>query len=433
MIKRFLAVLAVLSMITGLTSCMGRNDTSNKDKLSVYYINSASYENGGDYIEAFDYYLSDNEDMINNALDYLGRPPADSGLKSSLVKGTTIYSYDLKDRVIDVNLSPAYMLLNELEKAAVKCCLTLTLCGISEVEYLNIYVDEKLVDEKLEPRMMIIEDTDTNELEKRICLYFPEENNYYLREEFRVLTVGQDVSVAEYVVEELIKSTQAEGLCPSIPEGARLISAELKNGVCIVNFSREFVDSRPVTAAGQRLTIYSIVNSLVGLDNIDAVVFHIEGENGSGYEYIDISDTFFAFEDIVYDPMETSKLFATVYLGNSESGKMVKTPVIIDRDPVLSIEESIVSYVLSLDDIGGYERIIPSAVQMIGIETVNNVCTVDFTAALFAGGTARVATLASCAVAASLIDSGVVNQVTVTVEGRRYLENIELYEELIIE
>lgn len=433
MFKRFFAVLIATAIIMSFAACSAVDDNADKDKLSVYYINSEAYESGGDYIEAYDYYLSDNEDMINNALDYLSRPPADSGLQTSLVKGTTIYSYELENRVIDVNLSPAYLLLTELEKATVKCCLTLTLCGISEVEYLNIYVDEKLVDEKLETRMMIVEDTDTNEFEKRICLYFPEENNYYLRTEYRVLTVDQDVSLAEYVVEELINSTQAEGLQPSVPEGTRLLSVELKNGVCIVNFSKEFVENRPSTAAGQRLTIYSIVNSLDELDNIDAVLFRVEGKSEGGYEYININDTFTAFEDIVYNPQEVSKLFATVYLGSSDTGKMVKTPVIIDRDPVLSIEESIVRYALSIEDIGGYERIIPAAVQLIGIETLNNVCTVDLTVALFAGGTSRIATLASCAIAASVIDSGTANQVTVNVEGRRYLENIERYEDLIIE
>lgn len=433
MIKRFFAVLLAAAILMSLTACAVKEDTADKDKLSVYYINSKGYEDGEDYIEAYDYYLSDNEDMINNALGYLSHPPVDSGLETALVKGTTIYSYELENSVIDVNLSPAYLLLTELEKATVKCCLTLTLCGINEVEYLNIYVDDKLIDEKLETRMMIVQDIDANEFEKRICLYFPEENNYYLRTEYRVLTVDQDVSLAEYVVEELIKSTQAEGLRSSVPEGTRLISADIKNGVCVVNFSKEFVANRPNTAAGQRLTIYSIVNSLAGLDNIDAVMFRVEGESGSGYEYIDISDTFTAFEDIVYDPQEASKLFATVYLGSAETGKMIKTPVIIDRDPVLSIEESVVRYVLSLDDIGGYERIIPSAVQLIGIETMNNECTVDLTVALFAGGASRVATLASCAIAASIIDSGAANQVTVTVEGRRYLENIEQYKELIIE
>ncbi len=433
MLKKLFAVLITAAIILGLASCAAENDNADKDKLSVYYINSSSYENGGDYIEAFDYYLSENEDMINNALDYLSQPPENSGLETALVKGTRIYSYELEGSVIDVSLSPAYLLLTELEKSAIKCCLTLTLCGISEVEYLNIYVDEKLVDEKLDARMMIIEDTDTNELEKRICLYFPDANNYYLRTEYRILTVRQDVLLAEYVVEELIKSTQAEGLRPSVPAGTRLLSAELKNGVCVVNFSKEFIDNRPDTASGQRLTIYSIVNSLVGLDNIDEVMFLVEGKAAEGYEYIDISDSFTAFEDIVYDPQEVSKLFATVYLGNEGTGKMIKTPVIIDRDPELSVEEIIVRYVLALDDIGGYERVVPAAVQLIGIETVNGVCAVDLTAALFGGGESRVATLASCAIAASVIDSGAASQVTVTVEGRRYLENIEQYIDLIIE
>ena len=433
MLKRFVAVLTVLSIIFGLAACSADDEKADKDKLSVYYINSQSYENGGDYIEAFDYYLTENEDRVNNALDYLSQPPEGSSLETSLIKGTRIYSYELENSTIDVTLSPAYLLLTELEKAAVKCCLTLTLCGINEVEYVNIYVDEKLIEENLDARMMIIDDTDTNELEKRIRLYFPDDNNYYLQTEYRVLTVVKDILIEEYVIEELIKSTETEDGRSSVPLGTRLLSVELKNGVCVVDFSREFVENRPDTASGQRLTVYSIVNSLVGLGNIEGVKFLVEGEAAGGYEYIDINDTFTAFEDIVYDPQEVSQLFATVYLGSKDSGKMVKTPVIIDKDPELSTEECIARYALSLDDIGGYERVIPSGVQLIGIETVNGVCSLDLTFALFAGGDANAATLASCALAASVIDSGVANRVTVTVESRRFLENIERYVDLIIE
>ena len=239
--------------------------------------------------------------------------------------------------------------------------------------------------------------------------------------------------IEEYVIEELIKSTQTENGHFSVPRDTRLLSAEVKNGVCVVNFSKEFVDNRPDTAAGQRLAVYSIVNSLVGLGNIEEVKFLIEGKAAEGYEYIDISDSFTAFEDIVYDPREVSQLYATVYLGNSETGKLVKTPVIIDKSPELSTEECVVRYVLSVDDIGGYDRVIPYGVKLIGIEMTNGVCRVDLTMSLFAGGDLRVATLASCAIAASIIDSGAADHVTITVEGRKYLENIEQYLDLIVE
>lgn len=433
MSKRFFAVFLVLVILAGLCACSTKNDDSAKDKLTVYYVNNNGYENGGEYIEGVDYYLEGSEDLVNNALDYLGSPPSDSGLSSALAKGTRIYSYSLEDGAMEITLSPAYLLLNDLEKSIVKCCLTLTLCAIDEVESVSIYVDGKLVEEKLDARMMIIEDTDTNEFEKRITLYFPEGNYNYLQTEYRVLTVGRDKLLAEYVVEELIKSTQTEGLASSIPNGTRLISAEQKNGVCTIDLSREFVDNRPDTAAGQRMTVYSIVNSLTNLENIEKVNFLVEGNKAEGYEYIDISGSFTPFEDIIYNPQEASKIFATVYLGLADSSKMVKTPVIIDRKSEMTIEENIVRYILSQKQVSGYESIVPSSVTLNSIETINGVCTIDLNSSLFANGSGKVATIASCAIAAAVIESGSVSSVTVTVEGRRFLENMTQYSDLIIE
>ena len=433
MLKKIVTFLTLCAVIMSLSACSLKEDKSDKGNLKVYYINSGAYESNDKYIEAVDYHLTDNEDLVNNALIYLGSPPNESGLRSALVKGTRIYSYELNDSVIDVTLSPAYLLLNELEKATLKCCLTLTLCGISEIESLNIYVDGKLVEEMLSVKMMIIEDTETNQFEKQIKLYFPDSNNYYLNAENRVLTVGQDVSLAEYVVEELIKSTQTDGLQPSIPDGTKLLSADIKNGVCTINFSSEFVDNRPGTAAGQRMTIYSIVNSLAELDDVMSVRFQVEGKNARGYEYIDIKDSFTAFDDIVYYPHEVSNHFATVYLGNVEREKMVKTPVVIRRDTEMSVEESIVKYILALHDIGGYVNLIPNALQLESIETLNGLCTVNLSAALLAEGNSNSIEKASFAIAAAIMDSGVAQQVTVIVDGEKYVENIAQYIDLIIE
>ncbi len=432
--KRILMLLLSAVLILNLSACAETENNNDKDKLAVYYVNNGKYEESVAYIRSVDYYLERGEDAVNNALDFLGTSPENGDLASAFVKGTRIYSYELNDRVIDVTLSPAYLLLTELEKNSVKCCLALTLCGLKEIEYVNIYVDGKLIDGMLDDRMMIIEDTDTNEFEKRIYLYLPDENNYYLRSEERVLTVGQDVLLAEYVIEELIKYTGADGVRTAMPNNTKLLSVEVKNGVCTVDFSDEFVANRPVTAAEQRLTVYSVVNSLCDLENIDAVEFRIEGKkSNSGYEYIDISDKFTAFNDIVYYPREDSKLFATIYLRSDETDKMVRTPVIIDKDPEITTEENIVRYILSHSDISGYERLLPAAVQLLSIETINGICTIDLTETMLAGGAAKVDTIASSAIAAAVIDSGAVQQVNITVEGEEFLNNISQYADLIIE
>lgn len=435
MIKRFFAAILALAVMLSFVACSADKDQQNegKEKLTVYYVNKSGYENGGNYIEPVEYNIDERDDLVHKALDYLGTAPGEGEFATSLVKGTRIYSYSLEDGAMEIDLSPAYLLLNELEKSLVKCCLTLTLCGIDEVDTVSIYVDGKLVEENLDARIMIIKDTDTNEFEKRITLYFPENNYYYLQTEYRVLTVGQDKLLAEYVVDELIKSTQTEGITGSMPEGTRLLSVEQKNGICTVDLSREFVDNRPMTASGQRMTVYSIVNSLVNLENIEKVNFLVEGARSAGYEYINIGDSFTEFEDIIYDPQEASNIFATIYLGLGDTGKMVKTPVIIDRKSEMTVEENIVQYILAMPQVGGYQSLIPSLLTLNSIENVNGVCAIDLSSVLLANSLGKNATLASCAIAASVIDSGAAASVTVTVDGKRFLENITQYTDLIIE
>lgn len=432
MLKRLSVLLAAVVLLVCVAACSENEGASDKDKLSVYYVNSKAYEDYGNYIEKVDYYLADNEDVVNNSLAYLGVAPEGSGLISSLVKGTRIYSYEINDGVINIDLSPAYNMLNELEKATLKCCITLTLCGISEIQYINIYVDGKLVDEMLDVGMMIIEDTDTNQFEKRINLYFPDSNNYYLHTESRVLTVGQDVPLVEYVIEELIKSAQTEEVTTAIPQGTQLISADVKNGVCTVDLSKAFITNRPGTAAEQRLMVYSLVNSITELENVEYVRFTVEGKSVNEYEYIDISDSFTAFDDIVYHPLEVSNLFAAIYLGMRGTDNMMRIPVIIDREQEITTEESIVKYILDLPDIGGYEKTIPSTMQLVDVETVNGACTVKLVMPVLSDKNLKDEMLASNAIAASILDSGAVQQVTVIIDGERYIENATELNDLII-
>lgn len=432
MVKRIFSAIIALIMLINLAACSDLSKDS-ENILTVYYLNTAGYEFDGSYIKTYDYQMQPGNDLINNALELLGTPPKNTAYTSSLVKGTRVYSYSLDQGNIEVTLSPAYLLLNDLEKTLIKCCLALTLCGIAEIENVDIYVDGKLMDSDINENIMIVADAATNEFEKQINLYFPQKDNMYLQAERRVLTVGRDKPLAEYVMEELLKSTQNEELKASVPEGTKLLSAVVRNGVCTVDLSGEFVENRPRSASEQRLTVYSIVNSLTNLENTEKVIFRIDGMKAEGYEYIDIGDTFSAFEEIVYNHQDTDKISATVYLGNATTGKMVKTPVIIDKKVEATVEETIIRYVLSLHNIGGYETIIPQSVMLRRAETVNGICTIDLTSALFAGGSLQVATLASCAIAASVIDSGMVSCVNITVEGKRYLDNLTKYKDLIIE
>ena len=97
------------------------------------------------------------------------------------------------------------------------------------------------------------------------------------------------------MVEELIAgpSGQIEGLFPSINPNTKIINVMTKDGICYVNLDENFLTV--VNNVSTDVSIYSIVNSLVELSNINKVQILINGEVPSSFS----SSTFERNLDIV--------------------------------------------------------------------------------------------------------------------------------------
>lgn len=114
------------------------------------------------------------------------------------------------------------------------------------------------------------------ETRHRVTLYFGDKQAMYLIPEEREVTKG-DETLEAVIVRELIKGPQKAGSTRTIPDGTRLLSVSVVNGVAYVNFSREFQTKHWGGSAGERMTIYSVVNSLCKLPGIQKVQFLLEG------------------------------------------------------------------------------------------------------------------------------------------------------------
>ena len=80
------------------------------------------------------------------------------------------------------------------------------------------------------------------------------------------------------MVEELIAgpSGQKEGLYPVINSESKFINILTKDGICYVNLDSSFLTV--VNNVSTEVAVYSIVNSLVELDNINKVQILVNGE-----------------------------------------------------------------------------------------------------------------------------------------------------------
>ena len=86
-------------------------------------------------------------------------------------------------------------------------------------------------------------------------------------------------SLATAIVNQLLLGPSDSDLKAVIPEDSALLdTVEIDGDKAIVNLNDAFVENHPGGKTLEALTIYSIVNSLTELKDIQSVVFKINGE-----------------------------------------------------------------------------------------------------------------------------------------------------------
>ncbi|AHF07830.1 GerMN domain-containing protein [Desulfitobacterium metallireducens] len=68
------------------------------------------------------------------------------------------------------------------------------------------------------------------------------------------------------------------GLERVLPKGTELLDASIKDGVATLNLSKEFKSNFEGGGTGEQMILYSIVNSLTTLPNVQSVQFLLNGE-----------------------------------------------------------------------------------------------------------------------------------------------------------
>jgi spore germination protein GerM len=97
----------------------------------------------------------------------------------------------------------------------------------------------------------------------------------------------------------LIAGTNSTTLSPSMPEGTRLLSINLDNGLCTVDFSRAFIENHSGGSAGELMTLSSIVNTLTEFPEINRVQILVEGQAGETIGNMLLDEPLYRFEDLI--------------------------------------------------------------------------------------------------------------------------------------
>ena len=210
--------------------------------------------------------------------------------KAPFCMGFSLLDYEVEDGKITLNVSKEYLNLSVTTEVLVRGAIVKTLTGMPHINFVCITVEDEPLRDSLGSLVgwmnadQFIENKGSefnNYEEVRLKLYFANEEGNALIATTRTKEYNTNIAVEKLIIEELIKGPNAEGVYPTINPDTKVASVAVKDGVCYVNLDESFlIQPNNVTP---EVTIYSIANSLIEMNNVNKVQISVNGDTSILY------------------------------------------------------------------------------------------------------------------------------------------------------
>lgn len=281
--RRYIFVLLLMAVLVCSIMGCGEDDVSGeKVEISYFNKNETKLVTETHYLQG-----TTTKEKIVEVLTLLCSVPDNKELKQIFPGTSNIINYAYEDEQVTVSLSDKYKELSKTTEVLARAAIVRSLTMIPQVNYVMLTVNgEPLTDTAGNPIGIMTadmfvdnEDEQMKNYEKvTLRLYFANESGDKLIPINRELVHNMDasnVSMEKLVLEQLISGPVNDESSPTISPSAKLLSVTVKDGVCYINFDSGILT--PVNNVSSDVTIYSIVNSLAELSNINKVQISIDG------------------------------------------------------------------------------------------------------------------------------------------------------------
>lgn len=247
--------------------------------------------------------------MVNVVLEDLRLGLKTDGIQPSIPETLKINSIEISDSTAIIDFNSRYFGLESVEEVVCRTSIVWSLTSLDFLDGVIFTVDgSQLLSKDGEPygvmnRQNVLIDpvvSATTTEYAILKLYFSNADASDLVVEDRVVEVNSNQPREKTILEQLISGPKETGKYATIPAETKIMDVTTtSDGVCYVNLSQEFVTKHNGGSTGELLTIYSIVNSLSELENVQKVQFLIEGEKMEAFKgHIDFSTPFVAVESL---------------------------------------------------------------------------------------------------------------------------------------
>lgn len=280
-----LCILLAFLLAAGLTGCgKGREDSS---EFYVFYVNK---ENTKTVAVGYEPKAEDDRGQIQEFLEKLLQREDHKDYRQAVPEEVKLESWKLENAQLYLYFNNEYMEMDNVSEVLCRAAVVRTLAQVKGVECISFYVgDSPLVDGSgnligLMTGESFIENPgeQINTIQTAsITLYFSNPNGTALIPEVQEVHYSSNISLEKLVMEQLLHGPEGKGKRAAIPEGTKLVSVSVLDGVGFVNLNEGFLTQNYEIA--EPVVIYSIVNSLAELPNINKVQIAVNGDSTITY------------------------------------------------------------------------------------------------------------------------------------------------------
>lgn len=384
----------------------------------IYRIAASEDEERRDLVQSETLPLPEDADSeIDGVLELFASPSRREGLACALTDGITVVGWTQENRGLTLEFSEEFLAASPMDRTQMAFCAALTLCELDGVENVTVTAGGQTLFSGLVPEDALLSDSDTDPYVRQLRLYFTDSQGRYLISEYHTLTLDEDSSPERYVVEELLRGPNSTELKSPIPAGTSLVSCATVDGVCVVNLSEEFYENRPETALGERLAIYSIVNSLTALSGVDSVNLLVEGKAVDTYVFRSLAEPMSWYDEVVGPAAAAQEeLDANLYLVTPDLLSITELPFRVELTNYESRAEAVLSALLTAAE-PGYPALFSGSGSVTDITVQGSFCTVDLSESFFASLPSEARSAAVQSIAATLCDLADISTVAFTISG----------------
>lgn len=293
-----MAVFAVCLLVSGCKKAEEKENIQEKKPgdYNIYYLNA-----GATKIVPKTYHTEteDIDVLVGELISQLLTVPKDLDCQQALGEKAAYQEFVREESVVYLYFDAAYTSMKPEREILCRAALAKTLTQIDGVDFINIYAGgQPLLNQRgamvgmISGSDFIDNISDVNAYEKtELVLYFTDDAGEKLYPEKREVIHNVNTSMEQLVVDELILGPETFSYCPTVPGDTKILNVSVNDNVCYLNFDSSFLGGS--LEVKDYIPIYSIVNSLAELGNVNRVQFSINGSNNIKFRDTLSLDTMF--------------------------------------------------------------------------------------------------------------------------------------------